>query len=326
MTRILPPLAALLSLILLLTSCHKDGGGGPGGMSLMRQYINDTRAAAEQSFQVDADAGGAVFGAHGTVITIAPQSFRRHDGGQVTGAVTIKLLEAYGVGDMVALNMRTVARNGSGKMALQSGGEVRLRAESGGEQVTVVSGQVVVHFPADQPDPAMLAWVGEEDADGDILWDEPNELAQDSGIAIPDTMGGGGWLPGNFYNEPWPAGNFGGQWPPFDIMNCDHPLPPNGDSTDVIILLPSEDQGAMVWLVFPSIDCMVFMEGYHPGGVSAGFPVRIGLQGTIVSLRIDGNGGYRSSFTPIIVTDGHQQSIALQPTTSAAYMQDLQGL
>ena len=82
----------------------------------------------------------------------------------------------------------------------------------------------------------------------------------------------------------------------------------------------------MVWLVFPSINCMVYMEGYHAGGVSADFPVRIGLQGTIVALRIDGSGGFHASFTPIIVTDGHEQAITLGAMSEAAYMTGLQGL
>ena len=321
------PLIVAIGTITFLASCNKGSGEGPEGMSPVRDFIASTRSAGEQSFVLDASAGGMITGARGTIIVVAPQAFRRHDGGVVTGPVTVRLLEAYEVGDMVALNMQTVARNGAGKMALQSGGEVRLRAESAGQQVTVAPGLAMVHFPADQPNPDMLAWVGEEDADGDILWDEPNALALDSGIAVPDTVGGQGWINGYFYSEPWPAGSFGGgTWPPFDMMNCDHPLPPGGDSTDVAVLLPQEELGAMVWLVFPSINCMVYMEGYHAGGVSADFPVRIGLQGTIVALRIDGSGGFHASFTPIIVMDGHEQAITLGAMSEAAYMTGLQGL
>lgn len=321
------PSIITIGTVLLLASCHKGTGGGPEGLSLVREFIQDTRAAGEQSFVLDASAGGMITGAGGTIVVVAPNAFRRHNGSVVAGQVTVRLLEAYELGDMVAFNMRTVARNGAGKMALQSGGEVRLRAESAGEQVTVAAGMAMVHFPAEQQDQAMLAWVGEEDADGDVLWDDPNELALDTGIVVPDTMGGQGWIGGYFYSEPWPAGNFGGNtWPPFDFMNCDHPVPPGGDSTDVTVLFPQEEQGTMAWLVFPSINCMVYMEAYRPGGIAAGFPVRIGLQGTIVALRIDGSGGYHASFTPITVTDGHEQSITLNAMSEAAYLAGLEGL
>lgn len=295
-------------------------------MSQTREFIADTRDAATQTFHVDASAGGMITGAKGTIITIAPGAFRYGNGSIVQGMVAVRLIEAYTVGDMVALNMQTVARNGASRMALQSGGEVMLRAEAGGQQVTVAPGQAEIHFPADQPDEAMLAWVGEEDAERDILWDEPNELAIDSGLAFMDSMGGQGWIPGPFYNEPWPAGTFGDQWPPFDIINCDHPMPPGGDSTDVLITYPSTNSGTMVWLVFPSIDCMVYMESFQSNGVAAGFPVRIGLQGTVVALRIAEDGQYYSSFTPITVVDGHEQAITLNATSQSAYLAQLQSL
>ncbi|MBK9761160.1 MAG: hypothetical protein IPO90_14615 [Flavobacteriales bacterium] len=45
------------------------------------------------------------------------------------------------LGDMVGLNMQTVAMGGMQKVALQSGGEVRYRAGANGQQVTVALAQ-----------------------------------------------------------------------------------------------------------------------------------------------------------------------------------------
>ncbi len=314
--------------LLALAACHKSADG-PEGISPVRQLIDQNRAAAAQVFTVNAATGGQLFGAKGTVITLQPNAFRTDNGVIVSGTVTVKLVEAYDVSDMVWLNMRTVAVNGTQKIALQSGGEVALRAEANGQQVTVAPGAALVHFPAQQFDPLMRAFLGQEDEEGDLLWDDVGELDQDTGLVALDSIGGGGgWIPGNFYTEPWPASNgFDDTWPDYAFMNCDHPLPPGGDSTDVTILLPqgTNDWSTSVWVVLPTINCMVYMEQYTSDGVRAGMPVRIGLQGTVVALRIE-NGQYYSSFTPITITDGIQQLITLQPTTQAQYHQDLQNL
>jgi len=321
---ILPALAA----VVLLSGCQKSGDG-PEGINPIRELIEQNRAAAQQQFVLDASLGGQLFGAKGTIITVSPNAFRYDNGNLVNGSVSVKLLEAYDLGDMVWLNMRTVARNGTQRIALQSGGEIALRAESNGQLVTVAPGLAQVYFPEDQFDPLMRAFVGEEDSDGDLLWEDVGELAQDSGVALLDSIGGGGgWIPGNFYNEPWPASNgFNETWPDYAFMNCDHPLPPGGDSTDVTILLPqgTNNWSTSVWIVLPTINCMVYMEQYIAGGVKAGMPVRIGLQGTIVALREE-NGQYFSSFSPITITDGMQQLIDLQPTTLSQYQQQLQTL
>ncbi len=309
-----------------LISCHKGDQGSAGVNNPLRQLIAQNRAAAEQQFVLNAGSGGQVFGAKGTIITVGPNAFRTNSGAVVSGNVTVRLLEAYSPADMVWLNMRTVAMAGTQKVALQSGGEIRLRAEANGEQVTVAPGMAQVYFADDQLDPLMREFRGEEDMDGDILWEDVGDLDADTGVVILDSLGGQGWLPGNYYNAPWPANAFGDpNWPNYAFINCDHPMPPNGDSTDVTVLVPQSDGSTMVWIVLPEIDCMVYMELPVAGGIRAGCPVRIGLQGTIVALRQEG-GLYYSAFVPVTITDGLEESIVLQPTTLTTYQQALQAL
>lgn len=317
-----------LSAMLLVSGCHKEPYGGGGGLNgPVGQFIAQSRAAAEQTTLINAANGGVMFGSKGTIITFAPNAFRTHNGGQVNGNVTVRLLEAYSPGDMVGLNMQTVAMVGMQKVALQSGGEVRYRADANGQQVTVSPGAAVIHFPNDQPDPLMREFRGQED-NGAVLWEEAGELAQDTAVVFLDSAGGQGWLPGNYYSSPWPANSYNQDWPDYGYMNCDHPLPPGGDSTDVTVLWPggSEDGYTTVWIVLPGINCMVYMEQPVTNGIRAGFPIRVGLQGTIVALRIDNNGQYYSAFEPVTITAGMQHLINLQPTTQAQYQQALQAL
>lgn len=321
---------AVAALSVAIVGCSKENhpAGAPNA-NPVRAIIDQNRSTANQSYIIDAAQGGTVFGAEGTIITIEPNAFRTNSGGMVSGPVTVELLEALEPADMVWLNMQTVALYGNDKRMLQSGGEMRLRAEAAGQQVTVAPGAAVIHVPVVDIDPLMQRFVGEEDGDGDILWRADGELDADTGgFAIQDSMGGGGWVQGNFYSAPWPANTYNTTWPDYGYINCDHPLPPGGDSTDVTITVPQGFtgwNGCTVWIVLPDLNCMVYMEVYNGNNISAGFPLRVGLQGTIVAFS-EQNGSYHSSFTPITIVQGHQQTITLDPTTLAQYEQDLQGL
>ncbi len=319
---------------LLIGGCKKDEnspdpGPSPAAVDPMRQMVANNRANATQNFTIQAAQGGTVIAADGTVIAIQPNAFRTNSGGLVSGPVSVQVLEAMHPGDMVWLNLRTVALYGGEKRALQSGGEVRLRAEAGGQQVTVAEGAAMIHVPAVALDPLMQRFVGVEDNEGDVLWQADGELDADTaGIWVIDSVGGQGWLPGPYYTTPWPANTYNTTWPNYGYINCDHPYPPGGDSTDVTITVPPGFEGwsgSTVWIVIPELNCMVFMEVWNGDQVSAGFPLRVGSEGTIVAFS-EVDGVIRSSFTPITIAPNHQQAITLQPTTLAQYQLDLQGL
>lgn len=319
----------------LLLGCKKEDDDAPDGspslvvVNPLRQLFADNRANATQTFTVQAVQGGTLFAADGVVIDISPNAFRTSSGGLVSGPVSVQVLAALRPSDMVWLNMQTVALYGGQKRMLQSGGELRVRAEANGEQVTVAEGDVIIHFPAEALDPLMQRFVGAEDNDGDVVWQADGPLDADTaGIFVVDSVGGGGWIPGSYYSTPWPANEYDTTWPNYGYVNCDHPCPPGGDSTDVTITVPPGFggwAGSTVWIVLPELNCMVYMEVWNGDRISAGFPLRVGLEGTIVALS-QVNGVYRSSFTPITITQNHEQAITLEPTTLAQYQLDLQGL
>lgn len=331
----LRPMLIAIAALTLTGGCRKEEDDTPGGgptpvvVNPLRQLFADNRANATQTFTVQAGQGGTLFAADGIVINIQPNAFRTNSGGMVSGPVNVQVLAALRPGDMVWLNMQTVALYGGEKRMLQSGGELRVRAEAGGEQVTVVEQEVSIHFPADALDPLMQRFVGMEDNDGDVVWQADGPLEADTaGIFVMDSVGGPGWIPGSYYSTPWPANEYDTTWPNYGYINCDHPCPPGGDSTDVTITVPAGFGGwggSTVWIVLPELNCMVFMEVWNGDQISAGFPLRVGLEGTIVALS-QVNGVYRSSFTPITITQNHQQTIMLEPTTLAQYQLDLQGL
>ncbi|MBK9761159.1 MAG: hypothetical protein IPO90_14610 [Flavobacteriales bacterium] len=143
----------------------------------------------------------------------------------------------------------------------------------------------------------MREFRGQED-NGAVLWEEAGELAQDTAVVFLDSAGGQGWLPGNYYSSPWPANSYSQDWPDYGYMNCDHPLPPGGDSTDVTVLWPggSEDGYTTVWIVLPGINCMVYMEQPVTNGIRAGFPIVSGFRAPSWRCGCDNNGQYYSAF------------------------------
>ena len=102
---------------LLIGGCKKDEnspdpGPSPAAVDPMRQMVANNRANATQNFTIQAAQGGTVIAADGTVIAIQPNAFRTNSGGLVSGPVSVQVLEAMHPGDMVWLNLRTVALYG----------------------------------------------------------------------------------------------------------------------------------------------------------------------------------------------------------------------
>lgn len=287
-------------------------------MAAMRTHFTAQRQAETQSFTFSGVGGGYFVSAHGTLLSVAPMAFRDAAGAPVTGPVTIELVEAYEVSDMLRLNLQTVAVDGDQRTALQSGGELRLRATSNGEQLAVVEQGVLIHVPNQQTVQGMRPYVGEEDDNGTVRWGETGEDLLDTTFIYTDNTGAvqvadsgyTGWWP-----PPPPI------WPPYTMFNIDHPLPLSGGGTDVTVNLTNApiDWGTNVFLVMPSLDCMVYFEVGTITERSAGCLVPLGVQGTIVAVSFGAGGAINAAFVPTTVTPDLQLNVTLQAMTGAEY-------
>lgn len=324
-----PNMKHILALALcaaLLAGCRKDQEdsapspttAGQSSTAALRAHFAQQRQAEIQTFTFSGAGGGYFTTAHGTLLCVAPFAFRDAAGTPVAGTVTVEVVEAYTVSDMLRLNLQTMAVGGDQRTPLQSGGELRLRATSGGQQVTVAEEGVLIHIPEQVPVPGMLSYTGEEDSDGIVRWGETGEELLDTMIIYPDNTGAMQVADSGYFNWWPPAPPL---WPQYTFFNIDHPLPITGAGTDVTVNLTNvpEVSGTWVFLVLPELDCMIYFEVGPTNARRAGCAVPVGAQGTLVAMSLASGNQVHAAFVPVTVTQDMQQSITLQPMTQAAY-------
>lgn len=291
----------------VITGCHK-GSGGNGPQNALHTVFTNNLAAAEQSFFVDALAGGTITGSDGTQVTFIANAFRTQGGGAVSGQVTVKLVEALTVGKMILINKQTVGSDNGVLKPLTSGGQFRLTAFQNGQPLKLVPGGSFVLVPANNPDPQMELFSGTVDADGTILWDP---FAQ--GQLNADSMG-----------YTFPNDSLG--W-----INCDYFMNWGVPLTTITVTVPTDhnDQNTFVWAVFPSINSLTNAPQYDANAstfaTGPNYSAPIGENVIIVSLALI-NGVYYSSFTPTTLVANHNEVISYQATTLAQFNADCMAL
>ena len=291
----------------VITGCHK-GSGGNGPQNALSDFFDDNLADAEQTFQVNALAGGTIVGADGVQVTFMPGAFQTQIGGVVNGTVTVTLVEALTVGKMLLINKQTVGYDNGVLKPLTSGGQFRLTASQNGQPLKLVPGGSFVLVPANNPDPQMELFSGTVDPDGTILWDPfaPGTLFGDSaGYAFPnDSLG---WINCDYFNS-WGV-----------------PLTP------ITVTVPTDhnNQNTFVWTVFPSINSLTNLPQYDANAstfaTGPNYSAPIGENVIIVSLALI-NGVYYSSFTPTTLVANHNEVISYQATTLAQFTADCMAL
>jgi len=309
----------------LLADCKKENeASGPNPVigqqstATLRAHFAQQRALAVQTFTFAGSGGGNFVSAHGTLLSIAPFAFRDAGGAPVAGLVTVELVEAYTVSEMLRLNLQTMAVGSGQRTALQSGGELRLRATSDGAQVAVAEEGVLIHMPNQEPVPGMQSYIGEEDADGIVRWGETGEDLLDTAFMYVDNTGAVQMADSGYYGW-WPPPP--PVWPSYTFFNIDRPLPITGAGTDVTVNVTNapEDYGTWVFLVMPDFDCMIYFEVGPTNARSAGCMVPLGAQGTILAVTFGASGEVNAAFVPVAVTQDMELNVALQPMTDAAY-------
>lgn len=111
-------------------------------------------APASQSFQVNAQSGGFLYGTGGTQILIYPNAFIDQNGNPVSGNVDIHLVEV--------LNKRAAIYAGASTTCngrpIESDGEVWIDAWQGNQMLSVVPGSVTLGIPTANPVSGMQAF------------------------------------------------------------------------------------------------------------------------------------------------------------------------
>jgi uncharacterized protein (TIGR02145 family) len=185
-----------------------------------------------------AEAGVNFTSEKGVQFTIAANSMYLN-GNPVTGEVTLKFVELYDRGNMLVVNKALIgtAANGA-KGPMITGGQFYISLTKDGQQVKAYYNMRVPAANTGAVEPAMSLWTGEENENGDLVW---NQVSQ--GQSQDSSNMGTVWVEGGYYNV------FGRI---FNWINCDlfYGLP--GPKTQIWAGVPEGYDGnnSMVYIVF----------------------------------------------------------------------------
>lgn len=305
---------AVFATAVVLSGCKKEGpfsGGGPGTIqNPVRQWCDQNLANAAQTFTVNAGMGGMITGTGGTRVVFIPGAFL-NNGMPVSGAVQVELVEVLDITDMVLFNKQTLGNdNGTLKM-LGSGGEVKITATQGGQELDIVPAGAIVGLPGNSFNPAMEAFTGTEDVNGNVVWERTTDtVTVVVDTTVVDTMGI------NWFWYTWETDSL--EW-----LNCDY-FPANA-ITQFAADAPDgfDNTNALVWLVVTDLNGV--LSSWYDGTNFLTWSAPIGYNAVVVGLHEE-NGVYSSSFTPITISPGMTVPMTFSPTTLAQFEADLSAL
>jgi len=139
-----------------------------------------------QVFTVDANRPISIKGKYGTRLSCGKNNFENEDGEVVKGEIRIEMIEVFKKADMILLDKATsgVTEDGIAIDALDTGGEIFVRATQGNDEVNLIQ-PMRVEVPTTTPDADMIKFV-EVDWSGDnLLW----EVAEDPAILLEEDKG-----------------------------------------------------------------------------------------------------------------------------------------
>jgi len=271
---------------------------------------------ATQTFIMDASTGGTITGAKGVKLICDADAFLNANGNPVSGDVNVELVEALKVGDMLALNKQTVGNDNGELKLLKSGGQIFLNVTQNGEQLGVAEDKCDLKFPTDDFDASMGVFLGTEDDDGTLIWEDTG-----SKVALPSMVGGEGEFDSENYSFELPPSiylelnNSSLGW-----INCDYFYSwTEATLTEISINLPEgyDADNTKVWAVFPSINNVteIWNSENNVFQITNGYKVPVGIEIKLVALSISDDDTYSSAFSTVTVTQDMVTNLEFQPTT-----------
>ncbi|MBG6133050.1 hypothetical protein IWQ47_004286 [Aquimarina sp. EL_43] len=244
--------------ILLLGSCKNDDNDIIieriiNGIELQKA-IKDNREEAMQTFVMNAELGGHMYGEEGTRLHFLPNSFLDQNGDPVSGSVTIELVEIYDKAKMLLTKMPTNGKRPNGDIeTLKSAGEFFVNANQNGNQLQLANA-FEIFSPNEDFDPEMRLFKAADDGcdsdviDCDVVWEENQEgnidLGQGEGPNGTGVTGYSGFI-SNFgwtnidrwYNDPRPKTVIYVDAPEgYDNTNCNIYVSYDGEPTALALL------------------------------------------------------------------------------------------
>jgi len=250
---------ALIAGVMLMTvSCGNDNetltdnGIKPPTSAEFNQVRNDALKGITQTNTFNAEDGIDFTSKGGVHFTIYPNSIWLN-GVLVTGAVTLDFVELYKRGDMLVVNKPLMGTAGDGltKGPMVTGGQFYVNVTKNTQQLEAYYQMTVPEANTGELNPGMSFWTGEENEDGDMVW---NEAAKNV-----DQVAGGGVYGGDACYEVF-GSHFG--WINIDIL---YSLP--DPKTQVWVKVPDgyDNKNCSVYVVYKdNPGALAYMDVWDP--------------------------------------------------------------
>lgn len=254
----------VLSALVVFSACNKEsdssGTPTPVDSSTYKRIKTNLFAGTRtqpQRFEVDANTTEIIHGALNTKITFYPNSFKDQNGNIITsGQIDIDLVEMYTPGQVIANRSSATA---DGRL-LKSAGQIYIKAYRAGIEVYANVYSVSFWQPADNQTPMDLFYGSNRFTDSIVNWTQaPRNAGTSLAGTILDTTGG----QQNFFYQFDSCTNF--NW-----INCDYFYDISGLQLTNLSLVMKDtnnklnDTNTQVFLVFPSINSVTWMQAYTP--------------------------------------------------------------
>lgn len=299
--------SGIVAAITLIAGCSKDtplnsatypSGPKSEGYTSISDFFAKNGVPA-QTYTVNGSTGGTFTSPQGTVVTIPAYAFRNSSSLIVAGTVTITFKDIYKKGDMLLSNMATTTTTGK---PLKSGGEFFIKADSGGNALTLAQ-TITVQQPLDSAmlDSSMTSYVA--DTNG---WALANLNASVSGTV-------NGYIY-SLYTFSTPSSS--GTW-----CNSDDPFFFSSYTQGTLVVHETDNPGdfnTQVYLVFKGIQTTDACHTWNGNDFDYTNCVPVGLQCTIVAIGVKAGVVY-SSFTPVTITANQTINFSMTATTTANF-------
>lgn len=160
----------------LIISCSKNDDKtvvvGNTISTQLKNLFNQNTTDQIQTFHMNVADNTITFTSASGVTLQIDRACLRKNGANVTGIVDFEYVEIFDKGNMLVTNKPTLGLVGTEKHLLTSGGEFYINATQGGDQLTL-NCQMFLNVPTSLTggtDNGMTGFLGEEDANGNIIW------------------------------------------------------------------------------------------------------------------------------------------------------------
>lgn len=296
--------------LITITGCKKEENIPTELQPNAAQLINffaDNNSVAKQNFTIDASSPVLIVGNQGTTIQFYGNSFEDAAGNLITGNIDIELIEIYGKKDMLFLNKQTLGDNNGNLSPLISGGEFKVTASQGGNEVYLRYSYNATVQASSGIDPNMEVFYQNSVTDDTLTW-----ASADSSQL---------WGNGGLYNVYFDS---------LGWVNCDYFMNQPGNQTSVSVNVPNgfDNTNCAVFISFDGYNSLTSIYNYSNGNFNTGnyYTIPEGLAVHFIAMAFINNIPY-AAIVPATITTNHLEVISsLTATTQSQLATDIQNL